>query len=240
MDDCSQGDAILPKHARHGSEPVDVASFLQRICQQPSYRGQLLHVRELPAREGRFADPSAPLAPVLRDLLRRCGITQLYSHQVEALEAARSGRDLVMVSSPDYYFVKLIPVVQALERRPGPRRLRALSFGPVPLQVTRRDRRTLSLRFEGGILSDPILELYRDARLPMQTGRVIALDGLQIRIAAVTGDGRAQQVEFSFDEDLDADRFVWLAWEGDRYAPFRLPRPGETVRVAPARVPFGL
>jgi hypothetical protein len=163
---------------------------------------------------------------------------------IDLLGAEGSGdpadRDLVIVSSPAYYFVKLIPVVQALEGRPGPRRLRALGFGPVPLQLTRVDRRTLSLRFEGGILSHPILELYRDARIPMQKGRVIELDGLRIRVAALTGDGRAQQVEFRFDQDLEADRFVWLAWEGDRYAPFRLPAPGETVRVAPARVPFGL
>jgi hypothetical protein len=146
----------------------------------------------------------------------------------------------VIVNSPDYYFVKLIPVMQALERRPGPRRLRALSVGAVPLQVTRVDRRTLSLRFEGGILSDSILELYRDARLSMRSGQVIELEGLRIRVTAVTGDGRAKRASFTFDQDLDAERFVWLAWEGGRYAPFRPPGADETVRVSPARVPFGL
>ncbi len=165
----------------------------------------------------------------------------------EAIELAglsesgsRNGRDLVIVSSPDEYFVKLLPVVQALERRPAPRRLRALCFGPVPLEVTRTDARTLSVRFVGGILPDSILQLYRDARLPMRPGQLIELEGLQIRIEQVTGDGRAERVRFIFDQDLDTDRFRWLAWENHRYVPFPLPPIGQSVRVAPARVPFGL
>jgi hypothetical protein len=174
-------------------------------------------------------------------------VTRAVADAVDALAVAEpSGTadpgetDLVIVSSPDDYFVKLIPVMQALERRPGPRRLRALSFGNVPLEVSRVDGRTLSVRYQGGILSSSILELYRDARLPMRPGQVIELQGLRIRVDRVTGDGRARQASFTFDRELDSDRFVWLAWEKDRYARFSLPRQGETVRVAPARVPFGL
>ena len=75
---------------------------------------------------------------------------------------------------------------------------------------------------------------------PLRPGQVIELEGLRIRVTALTGDGRAERATFTFDQDLDAERFVWLAREGDRYVSFRLPRSGEAVRLSPTRVPFGL
>jgi DEAD/DEAH box helicase domain-containing protein len=77
---------------------MDVGSFLERIRRQPFYEGQLVHVEVLPPREGRFAEPSAPLPAALRELLQQHGVTRLYSHQVESLEAARARHDLVVVT----------------------------------------------------------------------------------------------------------------------------------------------
>ena len=69
-----------------------------RIAHQPDYAGQLACVEVLPERTGRFAEPSQPLPEPLRRLLERRGIERLYAHQVEALETARAGRDLVVVT----------------------------------------------------------------------------------------------------------------------------------------------
>jgi DEAD/DEAH box helicase domain-containing protein len=77
---------------------MDVAALLERMVSRPDYAGQLEHVEILPARPGRFAAPSEPLPGVLERLLARHDIEQLYSHQVDALEAARAGRDLVVVT----------------------------------------------------------------------------------------------------------------------------------------------
>jgi DEAD/DEAH box helicase domain-containing protein len=52
----------------------------------------------LPERLGRFATPAEPLAAPIERLLTSRGIEQLYCHQVAALEAARAGRDLVVVT----------------------------------------------------------------------------------------------------------------------------------------------
>src|SRR3954462_6042507 len=77
---------------------MDVAALLRRIQSRPDYGGQLQHVEVLPERAGRFAAPERPLAePVVRLLAAR-GIEQLYCHQVAALELARAGRDLVVVT----------------------------------------------------------------------------------------------------------------------------------------------
>lgn len=77
---------------------MDVPAFLKVICARPDYLGQIAHVEELPARTGRFGVPRSPLPTELQDLLAARGIEQLYSHQVEALELARDGRDYVVIT----------------------------------------------------------------------------------------------------------------------------------------------
>ena len=49
-------------------------------------------------RAGSFADPQRPIPDTLRRLLAAQGIDQLYHHQAQALDAARAGRDIVVVS----------------------------------------------------------------------------------------------------------------------------------------------
>lgn len=77
---------------------MDVAALIQRIQSRADYAGQLEHLEVLPERPGRFATPGQPLDEPLRRLLASRGIEQLYCHQVAALEAARAGRDLVVVT----------------------------------------------------------------------------------------------------------------------------------------------
>ncbi|MFW6171535.1 MAG: DEAD/DEAH box helicase [Planctomycetota bacterium] len=77
---------------------MDVASFLTEIKHHSQYADQLVHVEELPERAGRFAEPGEPLPEPLQRLLAARGITRLYEHQALALDTARAGRDLVVVS----------------------------------------------------------------------------------------------------------------------------------------------
>jgi DEAD/DEAH box helicase domain-containing protein len=77
---------------------MDVVSLLNRIRARTDYAGQLEHVEILPEQSGRFALPGNPLPEPLIRLLAHRGIEQLYSHQVAALESARAGKDLVVVT----------------------------------------------------------------------------------------------------------------------------------------------
>jgi DEAD/DEAH box helicase domain-containing protein len=77
---------------------MDVAALLERMKSRRDYAGQLEHVEMLPERPGQFALPSQPLPEALQRLLANRQIEQLYSHQVSALEAARSEQDLVVVT----------------------------------------------------------------------------------------------------------------------------------------------
>jgi DEAD/DEAH box helicase domain-containing protein len=77
---------------------MDVAALIRRIESRADYAGQLEHVEVLPAREGRFAKPERPLPEAIVRLLASRGIELLYCHQVAALEEARAGNDLVVVT----------------------------------------------------------------------------------------------------------------------------------------------
>jgi DEAD/DEAH box helicase domain-containing protein len=77
---------------------MDVAALLERMKSRRDYAGQLEHVEMLPERPGVYADPSRPLPVALKRLLANRAIDQLYSHQVAALDAARNGQNLVVVT----------------------------------------------------------------------------------------------------------------------------------------------
>ncbi len=75
------------------------ARFLADLMSEREYRGQVAHVRAMPAREARYADPSEPLPAPLAEGLARSGIERLYVHQARALDLARAGRDVVVVTA---------------------------------------------------------------------------------------------------------------------------------------------
>jgi hypothetical protein len=153
--------------------------------------------------------------------------------------AVSADRDLVLLTSPDYFFVKLMPVIAALEHRTPPRRIRALSFGAVPLHINRPDDRTLDVAFEGGLLASPLLELYRARDIPMPAGTRVDLDGMSVTVTALTPDRRIAAAQFRFTEPLDAQRFVFLCFQDHSYRPCALPEVGGRLDVAPAELHLG-
>src|SRR5437867_3791014 len=78
---------------------MDFAQFLQAIRADPYYRGQVAHVERLLARPARYAAPAQSLADPLPRVLAALGIEQLYTHQAQAIDHARAGRDTVIVTS---------------------------------------------------------------------------------------------------------------------------------------------
>ena len=178
-------------------------------------------------------------------------LTQAAREATDAiLDAAASGaapgaapgtpNDVIVLTAPDYYYTKLARPVAELEGRTAPRRLRALSFGAVRIRVLREDSRTLLVHYEGGLLREPLLTLYRASTNPVPRGTRIALEGMTIEVTAVTRDGYIEAARCAFDQDLDAPNFRFLAWDGARLSPVRVPAVGGTLELSPANVRFGL
>ncbi len=104
---------------------MDVAAFLDGLRLEPDYAGQLTHVEALPERPGRFAAPSPRLPALLERLLAAQGIEQLYTHQAQALELARSGRHFVVTTgtASGKTLCYHLPILEAIETDPAAKAL---------------------------------------------------------------------------------------------------------------------
>lgn len=149
-------------------------------------------------------------------------------------------RDLVFVTAPDYFAVKLVQLDLRIREKPLPRRWRALAYGYETLTVHRIDAKTLEVDYAGGILQMPLLELYRDKHIPMHVGDKVALDGLNIEVLGTEPDGRCNKARFSFDTPLDDPRFKFLNWSDHGFEPWAPPAIGEQVVIPVPDLAFGL
>jgi hypothetical protein len=130
--------------------------------------------------------------------------------------------------------------MRRIERRPLARRWRALAFGADPVVVARTDDRTLTLDYPSGILGSPLLELYRDRRLPMQRGERVMLEGMEVEVLETSADGRVTRASFRFDASLDAPTFRYYSWIDGGFVAFTPPALGERVALPGARLEFDL
>jgi hypothetical protein len=161
-------------------------------------------------------------------------------HAPQSIGDEVGGRDLVFITAPDYFAVKLVQLDRRIEHKPLPRRIRALAFGYETVTVHRTDARTLELDYAGGILSLPFLELYRDRHIPMQVGQQVELQGLRIEVLQTTSDGRVSKARFAFDADLDSPSFRFYYWRDGGFEPFIPPPIGRQVIMPRASLALGL
>jgi DEAD/DEAH box helicase domain-containing protein len=78
---------------------VDTSAFLRHLAAQPGYGGQMVHVEHIPRRQARSAPLRHPLPEALQDCLSEHGLFPLYSHQAEAINFAREGKNVMVATS---------------------------------------------------------------------------------------------------------------------------------------------
>jgi DEAD/DEAH box helicase domain-containing protein len=76
---------------------MSISNIIEDIKSSKIYDDQIVHVEDIPFKEPEHA--SIELKPLINFALSQMGIKQLYSHQVEAIEHARAGEDIVLVTS---------------------------------------------------------------------------------------------------------------------------------------------
>ncbi len=77
---------------------MDATGFLEELEQSESYRGQIAHVEDIPGRAARYGELGDRLPSLLRQMLEAQGYGRLYTHQAQAVEAARRGESVVVVT----------------------------------------------------------------------------------------------------------------------------------------------
>jgi DEAD/DEAH box helicase domain-containing protein len=73
--------------------------FLEHLQESGRYAGQLAACRRLPARPPRFGSLDRPLPAALAEALQDSGIRRLYTHQAAAINAARAGESVTVVTT---------------------------------------------------------------------------------------------------------------------------------------------
>ena len=96
---------------------MDIDAFVELLKLRKDYRGQVVHVEELPERPAEYGDlPDDAVDARVRAALEGMDVTKLYSHQVDAIEHVNSGRHVVIVTgtASGKTLCYTIPVVNAV------------------------------------------------------------------------------------------------------------------------------
>ncbi|MCE5323813.1 DEAD/DEAH box helicase [bacterium] len=104
---------------------MNANAFLDSIRSSKEYRGQIAHVEHIPPRAAAWRPVEPPVAGQTSDALDRLGITRLYIHQADAIEAVRAGQSIVVVTATasGKTLCYNVPVMEALEANPKSRAL---------------------------------------------------------------------------------------------------------------------
>jgi len=104
---------------------MDFGRLLAEIREDPRYRGQIVHEERFPARPARYGTLPRPLAAPLAQALAERGITRLYTHQTEALEAVRGGESVVITTgtASGKSLCYMLPVLETAVADPDARAL---------------------------------------------------------------------------------------------------------------------
>jgi DEAD/DEAH box helicase domain-containing protein len=129
--------------------------FVEHLKGLSFYQGQVCHVEHIAAREARYGSLDTPLSDSLRRALERLGVTQLYTHQADAITAVRAGHHVTVTTSTasGKTLCYNIPVLEAVEGDP-----RACALYLFPTKALAQDQ-LRNLR-----------ELAAEARLDMHCG----------------------------------------------------------------------
>ena len=152
---------------------MDVTAFLKHVRGLPWYQDQLAHLEHIPARDARYGELDNPLDVRLQRALEAEGIGRLYSHQAQAVNAARRGEN-VIVATPSASGKSLCYHIPALEAALEERTSRALYLFPTKaltqdqaksLESLTPDGRTRHAIFDGDTPVDDRSGIRRQAQI---------------------------------------------------------------------------
>jgi DEAD/DEAH box helicase domain-containing protein len=78
---------------------VDTSGFIHHLTAQQGYGDQIAHIEHIPARKAVTGELERPLAKALENCLEANSLWPLYSHQAEAVNAARRGCNVMVATS---------------------------------------------------------------------------------------------------------------------------------------------
>ncbi|TEU02815.1 MAG: DEAD/DEAH box helicase, partial [Dehalococcoidia bacterium] len=108
---------------------METLAFLDHLKEHPSYKNQIAYVAQIASRQPSYGKLAEPLHPTLHSYLEAAHLLPLYSHQAQAINAARSAKNVFIVT-PSASGKTLCYNVPVLDRALSERRSCALYLFP--------------------------------------------------------------------------------------------------------------
>jgi len=141
---------------------MQISTFVEGIKKSKDLGPQVVYHRYLPAQDPIY-DQSQIISPEISKVLRKFGIEGLYTHQIQAIEKLKGGKD-ILVSTPTASGKSLIynlPVIEEILKKPA---LRALYI--FPLKALEQDQLKNLYDFISGIKQGQISATIYDGDTP--------------------------------------------------------------------------
>src|SRR5256714_12267545 len=108
---------------------ISLEQILDTLARDPEFKQMVTRWERIPPRRAMYADFPSWLDGRISATLRRRGILALYSHQADALETTRAGKNIVVVTptASGKTLCYDLPVIDAIAKDPA---ARALYFFP--------------------------------------------------------------------------------------------------------------
>jgi hypothetical protein len=135
----------------------------------------------------------------------------------------------VVVGVPDSAVLSYVPTMRSLNRRPAPEKLYWLAAMPGALEIERTAPDVLRVTSDQGLF-DRRSE-SRSPSAPLRRGDRVELSEMTVEVVALNASGQPYICDFHFSAPLEAQRYVWLSWDGRGLKRFELPAVGETKQV---------
>jgi DEAD/DEAH box helicase domain-containing protein len=147
---------------------VNAKRFVEHLCSGRHYSGQVVHEEVLAPKPARYAATTRPLHTEIQRALVAMGIERLYTHQAEAVDAARAGENVVVVTgtASGKTLCYNIPVIESLLTQSGSRALYLF-----PTKALAQDQLRGLLRFKEVCPDLPLLAGTYDGDTPSSTRR---------------------------------------------------------------------
>ncbi len=140
-------------------------------------------------------------------------------------------RDLILVNPTDsVYLTTSIFTMRWADGRAAPRRVRVLSNGLTDVRVERVGETALVVEPAAGLFPDPFSRYHRSRERPFREGDVEELSDLRVEVLKVDPGGAGPtSIRYDFAEPLEAERYLWMVWNRDRYEEWSPPAVGKEV-----------
>jgi hypothetical protein len=146
-----------------------------------------------------------------------------------ALDFHNRSSEAMVRAIASVYTVAAVLTSKWADGLPRPRRLRALSAGSSPLELTRVDSNTLDVRLEHGLLPDALSRYFRSADLPFAVGDRVELSVFSAEVLALNEAGGPDHVRYRFQQPLEHSAHRWLCWDDGVYVDCSPPAIGGSI-----------